>query len=59
MEQRAFGAKIVNADATRVRWEIPVEPEFLNKGVNKGTVVIGGNEHIVKASRDSRNDHRE
>lgn len=44
----AFGPKTVTATRTRATWKIPVNPDLMNAGVHRGTVVIGGNETTVK-----------
>jgi hypothetical protein len=42
-----FGPKIVTATGKRGTWKIPVNSDLFDAGVHKGSVVIGGNEHIV------------
>lgn len=44
----AFGPKSADATVTRARWEIPVDSTKIQPGVHRGSVVIGGNETIVK-----------
>jgi hypothetical protein len=44
----AFGPKSADADVSRARWEIPVDSAKIESGVHPGSVVIGGNEAIVK-----------
>jgi hypothetical protein len=48
VDEDAFGPKEADADATRARWVIAIDSALIEPGVHRGSVVIGGNESVVK-----------